>query len=754
MLFYLLYRCASWLAFPFLVLYVLGRVVRNRAYLVNLRERFGFLPSAWRQRTPGALWIHAVSVGEVISAVELIEKWRSTFPEERVFVSCSTIAGRELAAKRLAHVDGIFYLPFDYVFPVRRVLRLLRPSLVVVMETEIWPNLFGEVKRFQASLVIVNARISDRALARYRRIAWALKAVLPLPDAILAQSRENAARYEALGAPPERVRITGNLKFDFRPGDAPIAEPVRAFLDRTRPAGIWMAASTMPPLAAGDYDEDDIVIDCWKRIRRPDWLLILVPRKPERFNIAAEKLQAAGVPFVRRTQLNEESRANVLLVDTIGELGSLFALPSVVFMGGTLARRGGHNILEPAFFGRPIIIGPNMQNFAEIAAAFRKAQAVEQIEDPAELAGVVSSLMLDRGDIGVRAQAVAEGQRGATKRVLAILTEAYEAAVPIYRPAQPWFAVRWILSILWRLGAAVQRSTTNAVTLPVPVISVGGLTMGGAGKTPLVRWLSHYYADRRPAILTRGYKRLHPEMILLNAGDEAPVSQTGDEAQIYVRDRIAALGITKNRAAAARELLSRGAGIFLLDDGFQHWRLSRTCDIVVLDSRDPFGGGYVFPLGWLRESKGALKRADVVVLSRTQPRRTYAGVLDVLSKIAPSLEVWRAEIVPDVWISPATNQEAPASAFAGKTARIFAGLGSPESFARTVASLGIRIESARFFPDHHQYTDTELSALMDSCGLVLTTEKDVGKIRAERYRDLWYLRVGIRVHGFKDPIAR
>jgi 3-deoxy-D-manno-octulosonic-acid transferase len=382
---YFLYRVLQAFGLPALLFYFLFRALRNGGYWRSLTERFGFLPRSFKQTGPGAIWLHAVSVGEVLSCVELVKQLRARFPHAALFVSSTTLAGRATAQEKLGDVvNGVFYAPVDYVFAVRRMLRTLKPGVVVVAETELWPNLFREVKRTKAGLTIVNGRISDRAFPRYLRWAWVFRAVLPQVDSILAQTDEIGRRFLALGARPESVHKGGNFKYDFA-ARATEAGPVVDWLARKRPAKVWIAASTMPPLEPGDVDEDDAVLAAYRELARPDLALILVPRKPERFETAARKLEAAGIPYARRTADMKDS-AGVLLLDTIGELSGLFAWADVVFMGGTLARRGGHNILEPAFFGKPVIIGPHMENFQAIADEFRAAGACVEIARPEDLA--------------------------------------------------------------------------------------------------------------------------------------------------------------------------------------------------------------------------------------------------------------------------------------------------------------------------------------------------------------------------------
>jgi 3-deoxy-D-manno-octulosonic-acid transferase len=397
-LIFFLYQLLQIALIPAIALYLLYRGFRDRRYFSRIGERLGFLPDSLQTTGSGAIWFHAVSVGEVLSIVELLRRLRAERPSVQLFVSTTTLAGRATAEQKFADLaDGVFYAPIDYRSTVRRVLRQLRPSLVVVLETEIWPNLYREAKRSGASLLIVNGRISDRALPRYQRRNWFFRHVLAQPDAILVQTEEDARRYVIAGAPPERVRVGGNLKYDFTPPASGIAPDIANFLRESKASQICIAASTMPPAAAGDVDEDDAVIEAFRDVSAscPGLLLILAPRKPERFDIVAEKLSRADVAFTRRTSLKPLALPGVLLLDTIGELAALFERAGVVFMGGTLAQRGGHNILEPAYFGKPIIVGQHLENFAAIAEEFHRAKALTLIQRPAELAGAINQLLAD-----------------------------------------------------------------------------------------------------------------------------------------------------------------------------------------------------------------------------------------------------------------------------------------------------------------------------------------------------------------------
>jgi len=744
--------------------------LREPRYFRKLSERFGWLPHSIHRTDTASVWLHAVSVGEVLSAVRLLEKLRKEYPGRRICVSSTTIAGRALAEEKLRGLaDEVFYAPIDYCFAVRRVLRELRPSVVVVLETEIWPNLYREAKRFGAGLVVVNGRISERAMPGYRRLSWFFRQVVDLPDAILAQSEEAARRYRELGAPVSRVRCVGNLKYEFDTEKAVPPEQVAQVLRRSAPEHVWIAASTMPPADEGDIDEETAVIASFQQIARNHsrLLLVLVPRHPARFDLAAEKLRAAGIPFLRRSELSGEESLplpGVLLVDSIGELASLFRFADVVFMGGTLARRGGHNILEPAFFGRPVVIGPHMENFDEIAREFRSGNAVAEIREPAGLSGAVGELLDDethRRLIGDRAKRIAESKGGASRRAVEEIRRLSDNSLPAYvRPA----AVRALLrplSGLWYLGWRwkSRRAMARRERLTAPVVSVGGIGMGGSGKTPCVLYLAERLKDvgASPAILTRGYRRRYPEKSsIFAAGASADPSMTGDEAQLFLRSGLAPVGVGADRLTTGRELLSRfPADIVLLDDGYQHWRLSRDFDLVLIDALDPFAGEALFPLGRLREPLRALARANAFLLTRSEPSRPLAGIEARLREVNPSAPVFRSRIVPLDWHDVSTGRATAAGQLSSRRVAAFCGLANPDSFWQTLAGLAVSPIERWEFSDHHHYRPGQLRkiarhARAAGAEILLTTQKDLMNLPPESPTiaepvTLGWLRIGIEV---------
>jgi len=738
---YFLYQVLQIALSPALILYLLYRGLRDPRYFTGMDERFGFLPPSFKPTGPGSIWFHAVSVGEVLSAVELIRRVRSTQPQAEIFVSVSTLAGREVADRRLAGLaNGVFYAPLDYRSVVRRVLRRIRPAVVVVLETEIWPNLYRESKRAGAGLLVVNGRISDRALPRYRQWRGFFKHVLRWPDAILVQSQQDRERYVVAGAPEDRVRVAGNLKYDFTPPETGIALDLAGL-------PIWIAASTTAPVEAGDPDEDDVVIEAFKTIsvRYPGIFLVLAPRRPERFPVVAEKLAQAGVPYVIRSQSGFSTvTPGVLLLDSIGELAGLFECATVVFMGGTLPHRGGHNILEPAYFGKPVIVGPHMENFAEIMQEFSAADAVVKIDGPDALVGAVESLLenpIRAEEIGARARTLAIAKRGTADAIVEQILAAADQSVPDPPHTLEARITRGPLAGIWKAGHSLNIARTHAKKLGTPVISVGALTMGGAGKSPFVAHLAQRLADagRNPAILTRGYGRKSRLDVIVPKGGDALVEQTGDEAQAYIRQAAAHVGIGSDRyEVGCRMERELNPDIFLLDDGFQHFRLQRDRNVVLIDALDPLGGG-VFPLGRLREPFTALARATAVVMTRAEHR--HAGIERLIRRYNSQVPIFRARVV--------VKGEIPAGPIAA-----FCGIGQPRTFWRTLEVLGIKAAPRLVFRDHHRYTAADLEevfrqATAAGAQALLTTEKDMMNLPPGIVLPLkiYCLRIGIEIEN-------
>ena len=432
---YFLYRILTAIGMLFLAPYFALRGHRRGEPASALLERLGIIPLeiavkvATAAKDSGAIWIHAVSVGEVLAAQPLLAALKQKSPGRAVFVSTTTETGQRLARMRLNCADGIFYFPLDWVVPVRKALTSIQPALVIVMETEIWPNFLHEAQRRGIPVIFANARISERSFARFNQWKFLIGDFFArtLQDAVqfLAQTPEDAKRLAEMGAPETLIEVTGNLKYDGMP---PEISPFVAWLKNQIAmqerwpvvvAGSVVAAEEEAVLAA--YD---VVQRQWRRA-----LLILAPRKPDRFTAATEIVSAGGWEVVRRSKLDLHStlseNADVLLLDSIGELASIYSLADAVFVGGSLVPAGGHNILEPAWFSRPPIFGPSMENFHEMADQFVSARAGIQVSSGTQLGKVWVQLIEDdaiRERMGRAAYEISERNRGATERTLERIT--------------------------------------------------------------------------------------------------------------------------------------------------------------------------------------------------------------------------------------------------------------------------------------------------------------------------------------------
>ena len=424
---YLLYSIATLIALVALAPYFLYQALRHNKYVGSLGQRLGYLPVSFNLDAEESIWVHAVSVGEVLAARPIVTGLKARYPALRVFLSTTTLSGQRLA-RSVSDADAVFYFPFDFTFIVRRTLNLVKPRLFVMVETEIWPNLLRECRRRGVRTALVNGRISPRSFPRYRIIRPFMRRVLSDVDRFCAQSEETARRLGRIGADASRVTVTGSLKFDaLDPSTAPGRgrERVLRFF-RISPGRLVLVAGST------SKGEEEAVIRAFNRVRTTQLggnaLLILAARHPERFADVERLCQREGLSTKRRSDLpiDSEPRADAVILDTIGELAQLYQIATAVFVGGSLVPAGGHNILEPAVHGRPIIFGPHMDNFAEIADAFLTKGAAIQVRTDRELEEAVVSLMGDpvrRTRLGVAARALVDENRGSKDKTLNVLAE-------------------------------------------------------------------------------------------------------------------------------------------------------------------------------------------------------------------------------------------------------------------------------------------------------------------------------------------
>jgi len=424
---YLTYSLLTLALFIVVSPYFAYQAIRYKKYVGSLRERLGYLPISFNVDGEESLWIHAVSVGEALTARALAADLKARYPRLRLFLSTTTIAGQQVARRSLQHVDAVFYFPFDWAFIVRRTLSLVKPRVFIMMETEIWPNLLRVCRKRGVKSVVINGRISSRSYPRYRLIRPFFRRVLADVDRFCMQSEESARRLIDLGADPSRVSVTGSLKFDSL--GLPTASHGKP---RERVLRFFRISPHRTVIVAGSTfrGEEAAVLRAFARVKStmPGALAVLAPRQPERFGEVERLARDAGFATTRRSELpiDAEPRADVVVLDSIGELAQLYQLATAVFVGGSLVDQGGHNILEPAIFGKPVVFGPNMQNFEEIADTFLSNDAAVQVHSDRELEEALLVLVTDpvrRARLGAAARALVEANRGAKDKTLAVIAD-------------------------------------------------------------------------------------------------------------------------------------------------------------------------------------------------------------------------------------------------------------------------------------------------------------------------------------------
>lgn len=425
---YRFYSVALVVYFLALLPVVLYRLVRYGRAVGRIRDRFGQLPDPINQDHRRSVWIHAVSVGEVFTARSLFRDLRQAYPTHQLFVSTTTSTGQQVARQLGDDLDGVFYAPLDFTSFVTRALDRIRPDLVIFVDTEVWPNWLRACRRRGVKTAIVNGRVSSRSYRGYRLVRFFMRRVLRDVDCVCAQTESWGSRFIDLGLPADRLTVAGSLKFDAADvsatgADLHVDDRVLRYFAFTQGHPVLIAASTLD-------GEDEPVLRAFARLQKmaPDAVLIIAPRHPERAGNVMALATRDGFKAVRRSDLEVDSTAGaaVVVLDTVGELPRLFQLATLVFVGGSLVPAGGHNLLEPAIFGKPIVFGRHMSNFAEIAALFLENTAAVQVTSSHALEQTLVRLLADpvkQASLGAAARALVEANRGTVARHLTVLRE-------------------------------------------------------------------------------------------------------------------------------------------------------------------------------------------------------------------------------------------------------------------------------------------------------------------------------------------
>jgi 3-deoxy-D-manno-octulosonic-acid transferase len=726
------------------------------------------------------VWIHAVSVGEVMAVVPLVKALRCDHPRALLVGSTVTDLGQETMKAKLPELDAVFYLPYDLGWSVRRTLESIRPTLFLFAETELWPNLLLALRRRGVPTVMINGRVSERSVRRYRWIGPFIRRVVRSIDALTVQRDADRERFIRLGADPARVTVCGNVKADGAPASAVDAGALQAALG--------VGTGRLVTVGSTHHPEERVAAEVLLELAAadPSVRLCIAPRHLDRCDAIEAELRAMGVPPVRRSRLPLSGRAwtnarEIVLLDTMGELAAAYQLSLVVVMGGTFAPIGGHNLLEPAAAGRPVLFGPHIGQWKAVAEELVAAGGAMAIGSEAELAGALQRLLADGGArqrMGDAARAYVHSQQGATARTLAIVGRVLDEGqdtgqhrrVDRRAALAAWLwnggpAVSVIKRLLapaaWGYGALMavrrrwyRRGWLAVARLPVRVISVGNLTVGGSGKTPIVMAVAQLIAStgRPVGVITRGYLGVRSgDPCLVSDGDvvRATVEEAGDEAILMAR-RLARIPVAvgRDRAAAGRLLLNLEASgrrpkpeVLIVDDGFQHLRLHRDVNLLVIDGGRTGLEQRLLPCGPLRESWSAVRDVSAIVVVERSGMATADG--DEESRLRDRVRrrgfdgpFFIARMRPAGLVLLPSGDPLPLTALAGAPVAICSGIGHPESFRGLVAEAGARIVGEWVFDDHHRYAPDEVRAIvrdahLRGAAMLLTTEKDAVKLASQ-----------------------
>lgn len=771
-----LYNVILVLSLPLtLPLFVFWMILRPE-YRAGLSERFGRLSGDWGRRSAAGprIWIHAASVGECLAVMPLVEKWLRDQPDWDLVFSVMTQTGRRLAEQRLGDRARVFFFPTDLPGIASRLLNRLAPDLIVLVETELWPNFLHSASHRGIPVLLINGRISPRSYARYRALRWFFRETIRTIHLFCMQTAQDAGRVIELGAPPERVRVLGNLKFDQ--SAVPLSDPERRQL--LKHAG-WNSNDRVLVAGSTHEKEEEMVLTVHDRIKNriPDLRLVLAPRHLNRLPGLIQWLDRRGKRYIRYSELGaarSESDIEILLVDTMGKLGQLYSLGTVVFVGGSLVPVGGHNLLEPAALGRPVLFGPFIQHVHEMAGLLLASGGGRMVQNLDELEQEVQALLIDsdrRRKMEERAGETISRHQGASERVNGIVER--ELAMRLFddfrrldfRSApERWFKNRLLLSrggLLTSLAAMILRGLSvvyqawqevrvaaystgliRSVRLSAPVISVGNLTLGGTGKTPTVMTVCRLLLAQghRPVVLSRGYGGSIGKAVRVvsnSIGSPQGPDEVGDEP-FLMADRLwgVPVVVSSDRVSAARYALETlHPDVFVLDDGYQHHRLKKNLNLLVVDAGEPFGNGNVFPRGTLRESIHQLGRADAVLLTHVVDPEQTLELQKFIRQYLSDRRIFtsRHRIVELVQL--VSGNPLPYEKIRGMRILAVAGIGQPDRFVRMLKEGGADPAAVCLYPDHYRYRledldEIEAEAKRLEVRWIVTTEKDAVRIRS------------------------
>ena len=773
---YFLYNILILIVFLLFVLpYYTYRLFTEKGFGRRFKQSLGNIDEEEIAKVKGkdCIWIHGASVGEIVATSPLVKQIRKEMPERPILVSAFTVGGYNMAKQIIPEADAIIYFPLDLPFVAESLVKRIHPGVFMPVETELWPNFLRAIRERHIPVMMVNGRISEKSVKSYRYLYGIWDDMLNTVTRFCMQSSIDAEYITHLGADREKIFVTGNTKFDqtyaeVTPDDL---EKYREELGIGNAYPVIVAGSTHP-------GEEKILFQAFQNVRKeyPEARLVIAPRKTTRADeitkLASSYGYETGYRSIMKTQEGSREHYPVLLIDTIGELGRIYAIGDVVFVGGSFSNTGGHNVLEPAAHAKPIIVGPSMQNFKDSYALLSKVKACKMVNNITELTSEFLDIIKNderRKAMGAASIQVIKENRGADVRSIQYLKNLLDlTAVPAkeypvypintrnltdeggarlrhgdaviqyilqlaYGPETPFFG--WLLlallrgmSYLYEFGVSCKLTMYNSgimrkEKLPCCVISIGNITVGGTGKTPTAQKIAAIVKAMgyRVVILNRGY-RSHwgKEIGVVSNGEKIFMTayEAGDEAYLMAKTLPGIpVIIGKNRAVTGRYAVEKmNAEVIIMDDGYQHWQLERDLDVVLVDTLNMFGNGCVLPRGTLREPLENLNRGDIFLLTKTDQssRLSRIQLRNTIAKYnagAPVVEsVHHPKNFVEIadWYKGISNNYRDLEELRGKDVMVFSAIGNPSSFEQTLSSIGLNILEAVRYPDHHDYGMLEM----------------------------------------------
>lgn len=804
---YFIYNLLLLIVFFLIVLPAfLFRLVREEGFDKRFKQSLGFLPMETLALVAekNCIWIHGASVGEIVATSPLVKEIHRAYPNMPILVSAVTTGGYSMAKQIIPEATAVIYFPLDMYFITNWVVDRIKPRVFMPVETELWPNFLRVINQKDIPVMMINGRISDKSVKQYKYLFRILSDMMESVDKFCMQSELDAEYIKRLGADPERVVVTGNTKFDQT--YAEVTDEDRCiFIEEMALQDafpIIVAGSTHSGEEAALFFAFEKLIEIYPKAR-----LVLAPRKTNRVNEITElaKEYSFSVGYRRalqKTPVSERLQHQVVLVDTIGELGRIYAIGDIVYVGGSLIAHGGHNMLEPAAHSKPMIVGPHMFNFKETYAMFTNSSACITVKNEQELLAALLKITREdelRQKMGEAALQVVLKNRGATERSLKCIQALLEGeaihgknlsyainnatsrnitiedgrntrqgeAVKLYfyrliHGKYNHFYDYFILGILrvasWVYDVGVRTKLLlykigvfKSTKLDCVVISIGNITVGGTGKTPMAKKLAKMVekAGYKVVILNRGYSsKWEDEVGLVSDGKKIymTANEAGDEAYLLAKSLPGIpVVIGANRGITGRYVMKTlDPDIIILDDGYQHWPVYRDLDIVLVDALNMFGNNFLLPRGTLREPLSHLNRADLFLITKSDQATLAARdvIKQTLRKNNEHAVILESTHTPSYfveiadWYKGIRESKKGLEDLRGCSAMAFSAIGNPSSFEQTLASIGVDLVETVRYPDHHDYGMVELQyvterAVEQKVSALITTEKDAVKIPSE-----------------------